>query len=137
MIGRHRRRGSYAIEFALILPVLVLLLAGSMDLAQYLLLSDGLVVSVAEGARAGAQTEGAEPAAVASKIAEMSWANASLPASLTIDATIAGVAPDQWLVVTGKVPFSAFFGVVKLPEIITYTSTVRIVHQQGDDKSKG
>lgn len=122
--SRLERRGSYAIEFALIVPFLVLALAGTVDFVQYLLLSDGLVAAVAEGARAGAQSED-DPTGVAQSVAKTSWTNAALPAELTLEAKIVGAAPDRWVQVEGSVPYLAWFGFIGLPETITYTSTVR------------
>lgn len=130
--GRRGLRGSQVVEVALLLPVLVAMLAGVVDLAQYLLIADGVVAAVGEGARAGAASgRDEDPVAVASTVARISWANADLPGQLALTTTVQGAAPDQWIVVEGSVPYRAWFGFVEaIPDVVTYRSTVRLVSQR-------
>jgi Flp pilus assembly protein TadG len=126
------RRGNQAIEFALVVPLLLILISGIVDLGQYMYVADGLVNSIAQGGRQAAladQDDGESPTATATTIANASWAASELPGTLTVTAALSGAAPDQLVVVTGTVPFSGFFGFLTLPSTISYTSTVRLMYQ--------
>lgn len=124
------RRGSQAVEFALLLPILVTLFAGMVDFAQYLFLADGVVAAVGEGARAGAAASASEdPSALATQVAQTSWANAGLPGTLELNVQFQGSAPDQWIVVGGSVAYAAWFGFIGMPGTVSYTSIVRLVEQ--------
>jgi hypothetical protein len=131
-VTRRSRRGSQAVEVALLLPVLVAFFAGVVDLAQYLIIADGVVAAVGEGARAGAASkEEEDPLAEAARIAQISWTNADLPGQLELATTLQGAPPDQWIVVEGSVPYSAWFGfVAAVPDVVTYRGTVRLVTQR-------
>lgn len=130
---RAARRGSTAVEFALTLPVLVLLFAGITDLGQYLFLADNLTAAVAEGARAGALADpddGQDPLAVAEATAATFWAAADMPPGFTVTASYAGVAaPDERIILVASAPYSAWFGLIGLPADLSYSHTVRLVYQ--------
>jgi Flp pilus assembly protein TadG len=127
---RAPRRGSQAVEFALVLPLLLTLLAGVVDLGQYLVVSEGLVSAVAEGARAGALAEtGQSPTTIAQSVATTSWSTTSLPGSLTLQAATSGSAPDRMLTLSGEVTFDAWFGFLGLPTSIEYEHTLRLSEQ--------
>lgn len=126
------RRGNQAIEFALLLPLLLILISGIVDLGQYMFVADGLVNAVSQGGRQGALAdpdEDEDVVAVATSIANASWAASELPGALTVTAAVNGTEPDALVVITGTVPFSGFFGFLNLPSTITYTSTVRLMYQ--------
>jgi Flp pilus assembly protein TadG len=126
------RRGNQAIEFALVVPLLLILVSGIVDLGQYMFVADGLVNAVSQGGRQGALADpddGEDAAAIATTIANASWAASELPGALTVTAAVSGVEPDALVVVTGSVPFSGFFGFLTLPATISYTSTVRMMYQ--------
>ena len=127
---RRARRGAQALEFALALPILIALMAGMVDLAQYLLLADGVVASIGEASRAGAAAaEDEDPQQIASQVAQISWTNSGLPGTLTVQSSLEGSDPDRWIAVSGSVPYSAWFGFLGLPTAVTYTSTLRLVEQ--------
>jgi Flp pilus assembly protein TadG len=126
------RRGNQAIEFAIAAPLLLILLAGIIDLGQYMYVADGLVEAVAQGGRQGAladSDDGEDPVATAVGIASASWAATELPGALTVTAATSGAAPDALIVVNGSVPFSPWFGFLNLPASVGYTSTVRLMYQ--------
>jgi Flp pilus assembly protein TadG len=132
MWPRLSRRGSNAIEFALILPVLLILVAGVVDLGQLLYLADATVAAVAEGARAGALADpddGEIPTAVADVAATQWWTAAEIPASFAVASQVTGAAPDAVLEVRGTVTFNAAFGLIDLPASASYTQTIRLFHQ--------
>lgn len=128
----RRRRGSQAIEFALVLPVLCILGAGVVDLGQYMFLQDGVTAAVAQGARVGALSdaaEGEDPIANAQAAATTAWTTSDMPGTLTVTATLVGSAPDQRIVVDATTPFTSWFGFVTFPANITYRATVRMMYQ--------
>lgn len=53
MFHRSRRRGANAVEFAILLPVFVLLLGGSIDLSWYMVQRGAMRTAVARGCRQG------------------------------------------------------------------------------------
>jgi Flp pilus assembly protein TadG len=50
---RHRRRGTAAIEFAFIVPVLIVLTLGTIDLCSMMFLKESVTLAACEGARRG------------------------------------------------------------------------------------
>ncbi len=131
------RRGNSAVEFALTLPILVLLLAGVIDLGQFMFLNDALVNAVSQGARAGAMAnEDAtptpeDPLAIAEEVTEETWAASEVDGVLTVVAstwvdTADGAAHVR---VTGTVPFTGLFGILTLPASVSYESTVYMMYQ--------
>lgn len=127
---RRGRRGSNALEFALVLPVLLALLAGVVDLGQYLLLTESVVNAVAEGARAGALATATAAASTASQVATTSWQTTELPGTLTVGAATSGTKPHRRLTVTGTLPYTPWFGILHLPAVITYDHTLQLVDQR-------
>jgi hypothetical protein len=130
---RRDRRGSQAVEFALIVPFLLGILSSVVDLAEFLNVKDGLVAAVSAGARAGALVEKyqqLDPQQVARDTALTSWDVSGLPDEPTLVVTYLGAKPDRLLVVEGTIPFRPLFGFLPLPEEITYTGAVLMVIQQ-------
>jgi Flp pilus assembly protein TadG len=127
------RRGAQAVEFALTAPILLLLLAGIIDLGQYMYVADGVVNAVAQGGRLGALADPGKsqnPVTTATNMAQASWAASDLDGTLTVTASNSGVDPDIMIVVVGTAPFNAYFGFLNLPTQVSYTHTVRRMYQQ-------
>lgn len=61
-IKRSKRRGAVAVEFALVLPLLLLALLGILDYGWYFYCSLNLTNAVREGARAGSLVVNGDPA---------------------------------------------------------------------------
>lgn len=59
----HRERGAVAVEFALVLPLLLLLVLGGIDWGYYFFAGEIAANAAREGARAGALQRGADPCA--------------------------------------------------------------------------
>jgi hypothetical protein len=117
------RRGSNVVEFALVLPILLVLVAGVVDFGHFLILAEGVVSAVGEGTRAGALAEeGEDPVAIAVAVAETAWAATALPGDLDVDAVASGTAPDRRLTVTGTL----------LPANLRYDHTLRLARQDDD-----
>lgn len=52
--GRHRGRGQTLVEFALVLPIFMLVLFGLIDMGRYVFMNSALSQAAREGARVGA-----------------------------------------------------------------------------------
>ena len=128
-----KRRGATAVEFVLTLPVLLILLAGVVDLGQYLFLSDAVAAAIAEGARAGALAnpkKGEDPLAIARAAADQWWTAAEMPVNLTVTATFAGTgAPTERLILRGTTPFGSQLSFLNIPATVAYSHTIRLFHQ--------
>ena len=128
-----KRRGATAVEFVLTLPVLLILLAGVVDLGQYLFLSDAVAAAIAEGARAGALAnpkKGEDPLAIARAAADQWWTAAEMPVNLTVTATFAGTgAPTERLILRGTTPFGSQLSFLNIPATVAYSHTIRRFHQ--------
>lgn len=128
---RLRRRGSSAIEFALTLPILVLLLCSVMEWGWYFMQQMSVMDAVREGTRVGAATaQDDDPAGIASE-----WVYASL-ADSTLDATdgavqaeILGAWPDELLQVTFRMPYPELLGFVPTPGSLGHVMTMRLEDQ--------
>lgn len=129
---RTDRRGNYAIEFGLTLPVLLVLASGMIDLGRELSFSDQVATAVSEGARAGALVDprtGADPAIVAQNTTTFVWTKMETGYPLTVVVTTEGAAPDRMLRVTGTAHHDVLFGFVPLPDASSYSEVVRLDRQ--------
>lgn len=113
------RRGSQAVEFALVLPILVSLVSGVIDLGTYLSRTDALIQAAADGARAGA-ADGDDPTGTAKSVAEEAWASTGLPGTPTFETTEVGSAPLRMVRVAVNMPFEPWFGLVPTPSNVDY-----------------
>lgn len=88
--GKERSRGAAAVEFALVLPVLLALVLGGIDYSYYFFVDHIVTASVCEGARAGViQDTDAAATSVASSTTRSFLDRAGLdPARATIDVTV-------------------------------------------------
>lgn len=129
--AKIQRRGSYAIEFALILPVVVALGAGIVDWGWYLHVSNTMVHIVGDAARTGSDTpidDGPESSALAA--ASAAWEAAALPGEPEFQAELTGnAAPNQMIVVEGRLLDPALLGLVPLPDVVVSTVTMRLNDQ--------
>lgn len=114
------RRGSQAVEFALVLPVLTGLVSGVIDLGAYLHRTDALVQAAADGARAGAADED-DPAGRAKTVAQTAWSSMGLPGAPTFDVAEVGSPPTRVVRVSATYSFTPWFGLVPIPETIDYS----------------
>ena len=133
---RHTNRGSYAIEFAMTLPVLLIILSGTIDYGWYFHVQMSMVNATREAAHAGSQIDPAgvedqgvllTPAASALKVAADVWTAADLPGTPTFTAVINGVAPDKDMVVSSSLAIAPLVGFTTggagTPTNISYTAT--------------
>ncbi|MBX2797374.1 MAG: pilus assembly protein [Myxococcales bacterium] len=126
-----RRRGSQAVEFALLLPFLVALVSGVIDLGVYLSRTTALVQASADGARIGAAAEDGDDAlATAVRTATAAWTATGVPGEAVFTASLEGSAPQRRVEVDGTLSYDPYFGFVPLPATIRSSSTFRLFVQE-------
>lgn len=126
-----KRRGSQIVEFSLMLPMLVVVVAGVVDFGEYMLRMEALIHAAADGARAGARAE-ENPASVAETAAQSAWDATGGGGSPTFDASVTDSAPNQRLVMEASLPYAPFFGLVEVPTTIEYVCAFRLDQQPED-----
>ncbi len=145
-------RGSYAIEFALTLPILLVILSGTIDYGWYFHAQMSVINATREAAHSGSQVDpdGIEdqgvvltPATTALKVAEDVWTATDLPGAPNFTAIVSGSYPDEEMVVTGiyklepLVGFTYGFGGndagFNTPTTITYSATWLMGNQTKPD----
>jgi Flp pilus assembly protein TadG len=118
------RRGQSMIEFALVLPIILLIVFGTLDIGRIVFLKAELENAVREGARLGRVTQPFSDAPVRTRIkAQPGLANATVVASCP-----GGCAYGSTLTVTATLPVSIIVGLVPaLPSLtIDASASVRI-----------
>ncbi|HZZ83152.1 MAG TPA: TadE family protein [Anaeromyxobacteraceae bacterium] len=103
---RRRERGAAAVEFAILLPVLLLLVLGAMDWGYYFFVEQVIVNAAREGARAGSLQLWATNASGAQSDAVATCRNFITQASLSLAAT---AAPCTATVTAGNVTVQASY----------------------------
>lgn len=125
------RRGSNAVEFALILPILITLLAGIVEWGWTLNQQMMVVQAAREGARAGVSTprdddpETAAQARVVQSLNDMGL-NGS---AATVTVSIVGAYPDELLQVNLALPHQPIIGLVPIPVDLKAALTMRLEEQ--------
>jgi len=135
MRGGFGRRGSHVTEFALVLPVVAILLGGTVEYCMYFKQRAETVSAVRQGARVGAMTD--RQATPAPTTAAVTAANAAWTASgtngtaPTFTAAETGTAPDVKIEVRGQLTYEPFMSVLDLvlPTGVDHTLKVRM-HDQ-------
>ena len=136
MRPRANRRGSHAIEFALVLPILLSIVSGIVDYGQFYSSALSVINATREGGRSGAADDSdvspdacttAENATVtALHGAGFSTATTSnVSAAVTVD----GTTGDKILTVNSQLNFSRLFGLVPAPNQLKGRIVVRLEDQ--------
>jgi Flp pilus assembly protein TadG len=104
-LGR-RQEGVAAVEFAIILPVLMLLVLGGMDLGDMYFIQNVITNASREGARYAAKYTGTATLPTSSQISnyvtsDLNYQSLNLN-SLNVSASYTGTAPDEIVTVTVK-----------------------------------
>lgn len=127
------RRGSNAVEFALTLPVILVILSGTVDYGYYLHLQYHMVNAVSQAARAGAVTPAnQEPKDVAKQMVSDLWVAANLPGTPDTTGTdYVDAPPDKLLQVVGTLNYKnmAMVGFIPVPEQVAHTAVMRLEDQ--------
>lgn len=106
---RSRRRGAQAVEFALTAPILVILIAGTVDYGWYFHHRIVLTDAVAQAAKA-ASFEVDNPGTVASAVANDVWtASGQFTGTVNSTTVLSGTAPDEIVTVTGTAQYTCLF----------------------------
>lgn len=128
--GRSPRRGAQAVEFALLLPFLLLLLSGTIDLSQYIFVALSVAESVADGAQSGSLTLTAttSPITTANTVAKNAYVASRAPGTFSSISKTTVVNGSTLLTVTGSVTYTPTFGLVQLPATVRYTNVMRVAY---------
>ncbi|MCR1782486.1 pilus assembly protein [Nocardioides carbamazepini] len=133
--GSSRERGAAAVEFALILPVLMLIVVGIINYGDMLSVRQSVSQAASEGARAAAVTPGADGAKIdAAKVAARAAVsaqgqNCADPGCPAVSiAACAGESTKQCATVTVEIAYKGLipgFGLI-LPDKLKYTAVARV-----------
>jgi len=125
---RAKRRGANAIEFALILPVLLMILSGIVDYGWMYMLRTAATSAARSGARVGALTpQDKSPDSEAADAASDSWTAMGLPIAPQI-VTFRTGAPEL-MVVRVRLDVFTLIGLVGGPTQIEVTATQQMEDQ--------
>ena len=130
---QQAQRGSYAIEFAMTLPILITILSGTIDYGWYFHVQMAVINATREGAHAGSQIRNSDVRSGASvghietahRVADDVWTAADLqgqPPYFTV--VVRGLAPDKDIMVTSSLysrPLVGFIG--GPPHVMDYEAT--------------
>jgi len=131
---RRARRGSRAVEFALILPVLLAFLFGIMDYGWFFNQQIAMSSAVRDGARAGStapQDMGADPVLAAEQAVTRALAAAGFRGEVAVNVILVGAAPDQAIEVAASAPYESLTGFVPVPDYVAAQLTMRMEDQPG------
>ncbi len=129
------RRGASATEFALTLPVLMLITSAIVDYGWYLGQSTNVMNAAREGLRVGVQVPfDGGPDAEAEQWAETLLQGYGIGCGATVTCTITGtvttVESYDALMLSVAVPFSPLVGMVPIPETLHVELTMALEDQQ-------
>lgn len=124
------RTGAAVVEFAVLLPVMILLVFGSIEMANGIFLKQAISVSAYEGARAGSRSGGTE-AEVKSRISEVLTSRGIKNQTVTISPSLTGIARGTKVTVTVSVPPSELGTAIPLAflKTKTFSRSVSMVRQ--------
>ncbi len=131
-MGRRHRRGSNAIEFALTLPIFVILFSGMIDFSWYFFSGWRVSAAVREGLRVGSLTPLANaPEEQANKALsnaagayQITWAS-GFPVT-----AVFGSAPDCGIRVEAQADVKPLIGLVRVvPTVVAYEAVMRLEDQ--------
>lgn len=122
---KRARRGSSALEFGLILPVLAALLFGVMDWAWYLFQQMTVVVAAGRGARIAGGLSGDDGPEAAAEAETRAWLDSfGLDGDAAeVSATINAGTDPQVITVSASLPYDAIVGMVPVPDQLAATSS--------------
>ena len=129
MFNRSKgRRGANAIEFALVLPVLVMLLFGAMEYGWLFMNQIMLDASVAEGLRAASRVDpdDADPTQVAQSTAYQYWVDIGLTGTPNYTTGTSVSAGNNMITLNAALSYPDLFGgAVPSPDTLSASLTVR------------
>jgi hypothetical protein len=137
-----RRRGSNTIEFALILPLFLALIAVTFEYGFYFFMRATVAQSVREGCRSGsvvAHDENPGPQETAEQGIARGMASTNFMGAdcesvdddrCTVSVSFSGSSPSELIVCTMEVAYGGITGAIPVPEQISYSSFSMMEVQQ-------
>lgn len=115
------RRGAAAIEFALVLPILMALVSAVLEYGWLFYQQANLSAAAREGARIGSMTmQAADPGAFAVARVRAAMTTMNLPGSTaTVTTAQSGTTPAEILTVTVTMTYTPLIGLVPTPGTLT------------------
>lgn len=126
---RQTRRGNQAIEFALLMPILLVFIGGVVDYGIYLNQRMSVTMVARDAARAGSlvRVGGGNVEAAAEAQGTASLAVAGMTG--TVDCALTGISPDQAIRCDVDVPYVPLLDLVPLPAALETNLTMRMEEQ--------
>jgi Flp pilus assembly protein TadG len=118
-----RHEGTAAVEFGLILPLLMVVLLGIIDYGQVYFTRLTMSNAAREGARVGVTLDAGSAATAAASAAKIYLTNAGL--SATVSSTTPSQADPRVTVTVTQDPFIPLVGFVPVPAQLTVSATMR------------
>lgn len=133
LLRNRRRRGSEAVEFALVFPVFITLIMGGVELMWFMSMVAALHTSVRVGARAGAVSATDNAVANAEAAALDAWnASGNRASTITFVASEVGASPNLQLQLVGTMGYVSLTGLLPpsmLPATVTRQVTMHLEDQ--------
>jgi Flp pilus assembly protein TadG len=127
----NARRGAAVVEFALVAPILLLLVVGTIEVGRAIMVKDSLTVASREGARVAGNSATTTVSTVQSAVNSYLAGADITGATTSVSPDLAQVADGQPVTVTVSIPYSAVSW-VKSPWFLsgqTMTATSVMVRQ--------
>jgi len=132
-LARRRRasdRGSAAVEFALVLPLFLMILFGIIEYGWMFYQQFNLASAVRDGLRQGvtvSQSASPDPRALAVKVAQADLLAMGIPtADAAVSATYAGASPTKTMTLSVALTYRKLVGFVKTPAQLHYAMTMML-----------
>jgi Flp pilus assembly protein TadG len=130
---RRRDRGGAAVEFALVLPVLLLVVFGMIEYAWIFYQQSNLASAVRDGLRQGvtvSQTATPDPRTFAQNQAQTDLTNVGISSQVvTLTATYAGASPTKTMTLAAVLTHHKLIGFVPTPTSLRYSMTMMLEQQ--------
>lgn len=138
MTSRRTRRGAQAVEFALVLPVVMLIASGVIDYGQYFNRDMEVLTAARDAARSASAMENAlgdpSPCALADEVVDEHLTPSGLATGAQVTVQVVdvtdGAASDRVVRVDVSVPYTSPFGLFSVsPSAHTSSATMRLRDQ--------
>lgn len=127
---RRRTRGTQAVEFALLLPVMLGIVSGIVDYGWFLQQRQLMLEAARNGARAGSVTPPADdPAGTAGATTALALNELGFLGETEVEVEQLGVVPHVRVRVIIRADFEPFFGLVPTPDAMDSVSSMRLEEQ--------
>lgn len=129
MMQMRSRRGSKAIEFAISLPIYVVIMSGIVDFGWYFKQRMNVTMAARDAVRAGSLVPiDEEPVPEAVQHGHDTLAVAGITGEVVCE--YAGDAPDQAIACDVSAPFSGIIGITPLPDAFHASAVMRMEEQR-------